>query len=302
MKTGQGSFLSGFSSKFRHLANPEEADDRRSATLTLINTIEAGKSFNLDLKEMVIGRGGDIHLIIDDPSVSRRHAMILQRNDKYLISDLESTNGTLVNRERIGHGHVLVEGDKITLGDISFRFSFEPRDDTRSNYLLKNKAVTDPLTLVFNRNYISEVLRTEFDYTRRRKDPLCLVLLGMDYFELLNETWGRETGDQILRETARIISDGARIYDYVARWSGDQFLLVIRGCGPKDSAILAERLRLLVENLEIQGESGNIHATLSAGLAVYDGDDRFDSPLQFINAAEVQLLRAKSEGRNRLCY
>ena len=288
------------------LRNPQTEYERdiseRKPCFTVIMGDLIGQIFKLNSDVTVIGRGSDADLIFALPSVSRRHAMIVRRRDKYLISDLESTNGTLVNRERVVHPMVLFEGDKVTIGELTFKFSFQDRDDTQYQQQLRNMAVTDGLTNIFNKRYFMDVVRREFEYSRRRKDRLSLIFFDLDHFKLLNDTYGHEAGDFVLSELASMINVNAREYDLFARYGGEEFVILLRGIELEEVVSLAERIRKMVETNVFHFGGEEITITLSMGVAVFEGDDKYDSPGQFIEAADKQLYRAKQNGRNQVCY
>ena len=278
-----------------------ETSDRKPC-FTVIKGDLIGQVYKLKNDVTVIGRGSDADLVFSYPSISRRHSMIVKRRDKYLISDLESTNGTMVNREPVVHPMVLFEGDKITIGELTFKFSFQDRDDTDYQHRLRNMAVTDGLTSIFNKRYFMDVVRREFEYARRRKDRISLIFFDIDHFKLLNDTYGHEAGDYVLSEMAAIINSSAREYDLFARYGGEEFVILLRGIDLEEVVGLAERIRKTIETTEFNFGGNTINITLSMGISVYQGDTKYDSAGQFIEAADKQLYRAKQGGRNQVCY
>ncbi|MDH5738230.1 MAG: GGDEF domain-containing protein [Gammaproteobacteria bacterium] len=273
----------------------------RSPCLTVINGAQIGQVYRLKDGATVIGRGGDVDMVFPFPSVSRRHLMIVNRQNKYMISDLESTNGTYVNRDRIIHPVTLFEGDKITAGEISFRFSFNDEEDTHFQNQLREMAVTDGLTRTFNKRYFMEVAEREFNYARRNAGLISLILFDVDYFKKLNDTYGHEAGDYVLSEMAAVIEGQGRTYDVFARYGGEEFVMLLRGLDMAQSVKLADRIRTLVQNKIFKFGGKEIQITVSLGVAIYQGDSAYDSIGQFIQAADERLYKAKHAGRNQVC-
>lgn len=125
----------------------------------------------------MLGRSDDADLVVSDISISRKHAMIVNRFDGFRLSDLASTNGCWVNREKVVEPVKLEEDDKVTLGDIVFKFSFQDEDDTQYHLMLRNMAIKDGLTRIYNKRYFNEVLDKEYDYNRRNKVGLAVIIV-----------------------------------------------------------------------------------------------------------------------------
>jgi two-component system cell cycle response regulator len=122
-----------------------------------------GEVYELANDVTMVGRSDEFDLTVSDLSISRRHAMNVNRAESFYVSDLGSTNGTFVNKELVGSARHLAEGDKLTLGDITFKFSYQDDDDTEYHQLLRNMAVKDGLTRIYNKRYFSGVLDKEYD-------------------------------------------------------------------------------------------------------------------------------------------
>jgi len=276
--------------------------EEKRPCLIMIRGDFIGQVYELQKDVTMIGRSDEQDLIISDPSISRRHSMIVKRVGGFYISDLGSTNNTKVNKNIVTEATPIHEGDKLDLGEITFKFSFQDQDDTAYHTLLRNMAIKDGLTRIYNKRYLIEVLDKEFDYSRRSSEPLALIIFDIDFFKQLNDTYGHPAGDLVLKNLASTIDDLNRDYDVFARFGGEEFVFLLRGVEMEGAAIVAERVRKLVEECVFEYEEVELKITISLGIAVYAGDDSLENPTELIEAADKQLYRAKDSGRNQVKY
>ncbi|HKI74272.1 MAG TPA: GGDEF domain-containing protein [Pseudomonadales bacterium] len=280
-------------------SGPEEnAEEEKRPCLIMIKGDFIGQVYELTNDVIMLGRSDDVDLVISDISISRRHAMIVNRVDGFHVSDLGSTNGTFVNREPVHSPHVLNEGDKLTLGMVTFKFSYQDEDDTEYHLMLRNMAIKDGLTRVYNKRYFVEALEKEFDYNRRNHAGLALVLFDIDHFKQVNDTWGHPAGDFILKYMAQLIENEARGYDIFARYGGEEFVFLMRGSTRASAESLAERVRSLVEKHVFTYDEVDLKVTVSLGVAFWSGDDSVSDPEELVELADKLLYEAKRSGRN----
>jgi two-component system, cell cycle response regulator len=162
---------------------------------------------------------------------------------------------------------------------------------------LRLQATRDSLTGLWNRAMILEILQRELARSRREDQPIAVIMADIDHFKQINDTHGHLAGDQVLRQVAQRLSTALRPYDTVGRYGGEEFLMVLPGCGVDTALNLAERLRHSVEAEPIRNERMLLRSvTLSLGVAVWDGDV---SPLELLRLADDALYQAKRMGRNR---
>jgi two-component system cell cycle response regulator len=168
------------------------------------------------------------------------------------------------------------------------------------NRRLETLALTDPLTKVLNRRALTERLAAEMERVRRYSSVLSLLLIDLDHFKKINDTFGHLAGDDVLTDVALLLQRAVRAVDVVARYGGEEFVVVLPETGPAGAAAFAERLRELIEsNGFAAGRGDPINLTTSIGVASYPGfgvetvDDLF-------GAADQALYRAKTDGRNRV--
>ena len=164
---------------------------------------------------------------------------------------------------------------------------------------LREQATHDPLTHLWNRGVILEMLTQELERERRDELPVSVVMLDLDQFKHVNDTYGHMAGDAVLRETARRIRQGLRMYDMVGRYGGEEFVIVLPGCDAAAAHNLAERVRTGLRAEPMDTSEGAILVTCSAGVACTTEMACTDSE-QLLAAADAALYRAKANGRDRV--
>ncbi|MBI5543513.1 MAG: GGDEF domain-containing protein [Deltaproteobacteria bacterium] len=274
---------------------------KTSACLIVVSgRTSVGKMFKLDRAELTIGRSTDADIMLDDEGVSRRHARIVVRPDGSVqLMDLNSTNGTFNNGDKVDVS-ALHDGDKIQIGSATIlKFSYQDSIDEALQKNLYESATRDGLTHIYNKKYFVDTLRKEFAYCLRHRVPLSLVIIDIDHFKRVNDTYGHQAGDYVLARLSARINDTIRAEDVFARYGGEEFVVLLREA-PEDKAfILAERLRRLIETTEFTHNGQQMRVTISAGIAALE-DAEYTDPDSFIAAADKHLYRAKQAGRNRV--
>lgn len=159
-------------------------------------------------------------------------------------------------------------------------------------------AVTDPLTGLHNRRYISSRLRQAIDSANAGGAPVSVMIADIDHFKRINDTYGHDAGDAVLREFSQRIIDGLRALDLAARYGGEEFVIVMPGAGLAAAEIAAERLRDAIASAGFKLPAGpDVDVTVSIGVAQVSHGESFESLLRRADAA---LYEAKTEGRNRV--
>jgi two-component system cell cycle response regulator len=169
------------------------------------------------------------------------------------------------------------------------------------NHRLEALAHTDPLTQLVNRRALTIRLVTEMERVRRYNAPLSMLLIDLDHFKLINDTYGHIAGDDVLAAVATILQRAVRAVDMVARYGGEEFVVVLPETGRHGAVAFAERIREKVSAHAFHlGESQQVHITTSIGVATYPSP-RLESVEDLFRAADIALYRAKGNGRNLVC-
>ncbi len=169
----------------------------------------------------------------------------------------------------------------------------------KSNDRLKQLSDTDPLTLIYNRRYMMNMLEKEMQRAERKGGHLSLVMIDIDHFKHVNDQYGHQRGDEILASIARLSQSGLRSYDFVSRYGGEEFVLTMPETSHEDALIIAERLRNLIQNHSYTGSLKALKVTASMGVATYPTDFITSVP-DLIREADEAMYRAKVAGRNRV--
>lgn len=165
---------------------------------------------------------------------------------------------------------------------------------------IKTMATYDTLTNLYNRRYFEERLGSETQKSFYGGTPLSLVMVDIDHFKKVNDTFGHTEGDKVLREIAALLKTSVRKKDTVARYGGEEFILILPEAGLEESSMIAERIRRLVENTSFQIGQAQINLTVSLGISNFPSH-RPTSKEELVKMADQALYEAKRGGRNRVC-
>ena len=286
------------------LAPPAEAPaaPRDRCTLIMVEGNTPGETVPVRQARITLGRGSQADLQIDDPALSRLHAEVVQREGKWFVRDLGSTNGTWVGPDRVKGLRQLADGDRVKLGkSTTYRVALQDASEQKTTWDLYQSSVTDPLTRLNNRRHLDERLDGEFAYSQRHESPLSFLLIDVDHFKRINDTLGHPAGDAVLRVLGASLKRMTRTEDVVARYGGEEFAIVARGIDTANAMILGERVRKMVDGLKIPWDGDTIRVTVSVGIATNHASKLYRDLDRFVAAADKALYRAKHGGRNRCC-
>jgi diguanylate cyclase (GGDEF)-like protein len=159
----------------------------------------------------------------------------------------------------------------------------------------------DPLTGLANRRHFELMLAGEVDRVARAGEPALVLMIDIDHFKKVNDAHGHPAGDEVLKHVAHTLQDCIRPMDTVARFGGEEFAMILPNCPPSFAQAVAERIRIRVQSMTIPiSPSDTVRVTVSLGGAFAPQWVR-SSALLWVERADQQLYRAKSEGRNRAC-
>jgi diguanylate cyclase (GGDEF)-like protein len=248
--------------------------------------------------KVVIGREGDCGLALSDKDVSRRHAAIEPCPVGYMVTDMGSTNGTLVNDVRIDK-QVLKSGDYIRVGKTILKFLLGNDIERQYHETVYSMMINDGLTGIPNKRFLTDALQRELTRSQRHKRPLSLVVFDIDHFKKINDKYGHLAGDVVLRSLSTRINATVRKDEVFARYGGEEFVVVLPEASLEEAGKAAERIRVLVESEPVKIEDVVIPVTISVGIAYSSGEESLTSEEPFA-AADKKLYAAKAGGRNRV--
>ena len=269
------------------------------AVLLRMDGIQAGLIVGMERFPFTVGRHTTNELRVDDDSISRTHARITRSGDEFFVEDLGSRNGTFVagkrvTRAKLDHDCWLQLGPRV-----SFRFSVTDSRQERLLRKLYESSTRDALTGAYNRRHFEDRLRAEIAFAVRHATDCALILLDIDHFKRVNDTYGHPAGDEVLRHLAGIATRALRTEDVFARFGGEEFAVILRGASTRGAGRLAERLREALNLDHAVHEGQQIPVTISAGCAALSCCAT-PAPDEVVAIADRRLYAAKQAGRNRV--
>jgi diguanylate cyclase (GGDEF)-like protein/PAS domain S-box-containing protein len=162
---------------------------------------------------------------------------------------------------------------------------------------LREQALRDPTTNLYNRRYLSDTLERDLARMKREKKPLSVIMMDIDHFKIVNDTYGHQMGDQFLVKIAEIILSHTRGSDIACRYGGEEFLLVMPGASPRSALKRAEEIRQACADIRIPYKKKSVKVTLSLGVAAYPAHGK--TSREIIENADVALYHSKHSGRNK---
>ncbi len=259
---------------------------------------------NENLLSLVAQEGMPLHLT-KETIVNYKNAPIVQllKNDELVLIPLKA-------KDKING--IIVADNFITREPIT-------KDDIRMLNMLANQAGLaiensqlyektvmlanlDSLTELWNHGYFQYLLNRELEKTRAIQRPLSLLMLDIDYFKIYNDALGHQSGDKILKELATLLKNQSRKMDFVCRYGGEEFGIILPQTDKKEALLIAERLRVDIEKHIFMHEEilPNKKLTVSLGISSFPEDGLL--PAELIAAADKFLYLAKNKGRNKICY
>ena len=187
------------------------------------------------------------------------------------------------------------DGGQITGGVEIFTETSARKDLSRRIEELREMALSDSLTGVGNRRFGEKSLRSRLDELSRYDWPFGVVFADIDKFKNFNDRYGHETGDRVLKMVAQTLCDNVRSFDDVARWGGEEFLVILANIEPEDLANKAETLRVLAAGSSLPGPEKNLAVTVSIGATPARKDE---TPESLIKRADKLMYESKKAGRN----
>jgi len=283
------------------IPGPSPRERRRcDATFSVLSGPDVGALHTVDRPAVEIGRDALDGICIDGEGVSRRHARVSVMDGAAYLEDLGSTNGTYVNDIRIEGPVRLAEGDRIQIGaERLMRFAWLDAEAQEASRRCFEMSLRDGLTGLYNRRAFDERLAQEVAFTDRHGTALSVILLDLDHFKLINDRFGHPCGDRVLQLVAASLVASVRLEDLVARYGGEELVVVVRGIPADGVRVLAERLRARVEALDVVWDGRRVPVTASLGVA-HAGRGAPATAAAVLSVADQALYEAKRGGRNRV--
>ena len=279
---------------------PAAAEDPSVPYLVVLAGESVGRVIRLIKGEtMVVGRSRTCDVFLDCSNISRNHARFeLDVDGNTTVVDMESTNGTMVNGKKVAR-ELLADGDRLCLGNVIMRFSQKDGLEYDFQQNLYDKATKDPLTGVFNKRYFMETLAKEFSFHQRQDHPLSLMMIDLDDFKRINDTYGHVNGDIVLKKLCKEVKKSLRGEDLLARFGGEEFVGLFRKTEHEAAMGIAQKVWSLVRELAFETAEGDFSVTVTIGVATLKNGN-YAGPDALLMAADQNLYVGKKEGKDRI--
>jgi diguanylate cyclase (GGDEF)-like protein len=182
---------------------------------------------------------------------------------------------------------------------IHFKIKRLQDDLVSANKHFKQLSNIDPLTNLYNRRFFTEIIDAELQRTSRLKSFLSLLIVDIDRFKEINDSYGHQVGDEVLLAVADKLSEALRTYDIASRYGGDEFVIVLPNTQLLSGLEVAERIRKAVQSINFKVPLGKLSVTVSIGIAAFP-TEKVDCYNALFTGADAALYRAKHNGRNRV--
>lgn len=280
------------------LSTSEKEAHTKPPALLVVGGDLNGSIFDLKTAITTIGRNPDCSIPLEFQGISRVHFKLhLADNSDVVLEDCGSKNGTYLNNKKIETNTKLVKGDIIKVGSIALKF-LPKGDPERLTYdKLNREANTDRHTGCYNKVYFNNALEMMVKKSKLVGDPLSLLIFDLDHFKKLNDGYGHDAGDYVLKEMAtQIRMNGVRDEDVFARYGGEEFVILLPKTNLKQAFEIAERLRKLIEAHSFIYETKKLPVSASVGVA--DFRPGVNTGTDLFKRADEAVYKSKEQGRN----
>jgi diguanylate cyclase (GGDEF)-like protein len=258
----------------------------------VVHGLGSERLFQVTQDECIVGRDGGCDLVLMDEGVSRRHARLFKRGEALVIQDLDSCNGVYVNGAKSLEAE-LRDGDRVLVGYTSLlKYHVLTIEELHSIEVLRESSAFDQLTGALNRRCIERQIASEWSFAARRGQSVCVVMLGVERLQDINRRFGFQGGDVVLREVARIVQSSIRGEDLLARYSGERFLVLLKGVSQESALRFAHRVARSIGEQPTLVDGDPVSVKVFFGVA--SAEASFETrPQVLIDSANRRLERAR---------
>lgn len=248
-------------------------------------------------------------LELADPAIEEPNTVFSQIGDQRIAIRARGSRplravekGLLSELVRLVHRDMLSETARLILDQRLRLLEKENLELSSRNAALAEISSRDSLTGLFNRWYVLDKIEVEMNRALRYGTSMSLLLLDIDHFKKVNDSFGHSTGDVVLQKVGSVLKESCRVYDVPGRYGGEEFCLMLPQTGLESTITVAERIRRRVEEDALRLGEGTVRVTTSIGVAGLDNrpEEGLVTPASLIDRADRALYTAKSRGRNRI--
>lgn len=283
------------------LATADMEAKQKPAALLVVGGELNGTIFDLDKNIVVVGRSAENQISLEFHGISRQHFKLTATDDSFTIRDAGSRNGTFLNNKKLEGEKELKKGDIIKIGKLALKF-IPCGDPERLTYdKLQHAANTDGLTGCFTKTYFNNAQDNHVKKSKLTGKPLSLILMDIDHFKNLNDSFGHDAGDFVLKEMAGLIREhGVRENDIFARYGGEEFVILLPLTNLKQAFDIAERIRKLIDKHKFIYDNKELPVAISIGIADYRKG--VNNGVDLFKRADTALYKSKECGRNQVNF
>lgn len=269
------------------------------ALILLIGPLQMiGRQWILNKAETLLGRGTGSDIFVSERSISHTHCKIVVNSDTAFIEDLNSTNGTSINDEKITpqKTYQLKDQDKIKIGNAIFKYV----EESSPEVMAYKRNQMDDLTNVYNKSALISNGREVFQKAKQLSSDLAIIIFDLDNFKVINDTYGHLAGDFLLKQLASLVKNKViRSEDFFARFGGEEFCIVLCNKSMQEVLKIAERIRHIIEVHKFEYQSVVIpNVTISIGVALLDSS--IETWEDLFEKADKAVYVSKKNGKNRI--
>lgn len=279
----------------------KQSQSNINVSVTAISGPRTGLSFQIAQNaDMTLGRSPDAGIQVIDTGISREHIHMKFDGVSVIVEDLDSANGTYVNGKRLTGKIEIKNGDQVSIGvSTVLKFSLDNQLDAEYKSYVEEQLTKDTLTSAYNRKAFAHFLNSAYIAAKRDFSSICLFMIDVDNFKNINDSYGHQVGDKILKHIADKLIQTVRSADIVCRYGGDEFAIICPNIDSLRGLQLAEQARLNIESMSFTVNGKKINTTLSIGISNYP-DNEIKCVSQFIAYADKAMYKAKRRGRNQI--
>jgi diguanylate cyclase (GGDEF)-like protein len=271
---------------------------KANGCLIVIYGPEMGRRVQVGTEPVIIGRGAQCEIQVDQESVSRNHCRIRFSGTEFLVRDLGSTNGTYVNDDIVDEEGRLRHGDQLKVGRTILKFIIGDDVEVQYHEEIYRLMTTDGLTQLNNKRYFDEVLDKEVARAKRYKRTFSLLVFDIDHFKEINDRFGHLAGDAILRQLGAVLKGRLRVNDVLARIGGEEFALITPEVALDGAKELGGKINRLIADTRFEFEGTRVEVTISVGVAEWQ--PHYEDAWDLHKVADDRMYEAKRSGRNQV--
>lgn len=274
-----------------------EEGSGRGCVLQICPAIVQAEMFRLSNQRTVIGREPTCDISLNDIAVSRSHAAIDLNDSNYFVTDLGSRNGTFVDDKLLQNRRRLKGGELIRLGGTILKFMASMDEEVNYHAAVHERMARDPLTNAFNRSYLMSTLEKLLPRCQFSNFDLAIIMIDIDYFKKVNDSYGHLVGDEVLRVFSERIRHTLGEDDSLCRLGGEEFVVISEHTELREAVRIAERIRLAVSSTPFSTQAGPVFVTCSLGVMTL-AHPNVATVDELLTRADERLYAAKASGRN----